>query len=799
MADLVMERRISHLRKAVDGAPSPAPRLVYELMQALMESGDRQGAIETYRRFERSGSPVTPELTAAYTSALWSEPKALPTNLPRPRHPFVGRLNELTAVANAVSKHNRLQILGPGGMGKTRLALESARRSVLDFTDGVWWADLSATNDLESICARVARAMRLEDRAYDVDALAARIAGARTLIVLDCCENCAAEAAEFANALAHSCPNIAIIATSRVELTMDSAPALRLEALTIASDAVRLFLERAVDADPDFVMNDEHAALASEICRKVGALPLGIELACAYLAHIDIREVRDRLVHSRLNDVSGTLSETIRWTYELLEPADRTLLRALSIFDYPFTLDDALAAAAGSHARASFERLTRASIVVSERTDGLTWYRLLDTTREFARDEAEKHAEIPLLRRRLVEHMRDVAAEFETRLAAKDELAAKQLAGNHGNLMRAMQIAAGTPTLTEHGLRIAGAVGMHLGVVGLAAQTIGPIEQIIDSARRFARDRTPPFDAALEALSWLANRLSRAAQAMEINDERIARARRSNDVCRIARALASSVIACVNAGAYDRAREIATEAVTRGRECGEVSTRARALRSLASFYLNMDETAEALPLYEEFFTLDESQIPPMQFAMALHDYGFALRNAGDRPRARTLLEKSAERALAIADYGTATHAYQTLGQLYLDDGDCVGALKHLREAIELSTHGINLRTQLDTFEDVACAAIREDQLEELACVLGFVDAWREKIGFRTSPEIAPRIQLIRNIVRSRLSESAFNSASMRGRLSTMDDMFSRLRSLKPGTEPPRKPITSPPPRPASTK
>lgn len=778
MGELLTARRISQLRKAVEDRPNPPPETVRELMQALLESGDRRGAIEVYRRFERSGNAVTAELASAYTAALWSSPRDLPTNLPRPRHTFVGRANEVAAVIEGIRSKRSVQILGAGGIGKSRVALEVARRSVGDFPGGVWWVDLSAVYEEEGLIARIVRAMRLEDRPYDFEALIARIGQAQALLVLDCCELCAPEAASFLSAANERCEGLSVLATSRVQLHASGGTTLALQPLR--RDAIRLFLERAVDADPDFVMTEEHEHVAEDICRSVGSLPLGIELACAYLAHVDIHELRDRLQRKRLADVSDALAETIRWTYELLEAADRATLRALSLFDYPFTLDDALAIAAVADARASLDRLVAASIVVSERSDGISWYRLLDTTREFGRAEMEKHGETPLLRRRFVERMRSAALEFESRITAKDEMAARQLAGAHGNLMRAVDIACESPTLTEHGLAIAGAVAMHLGVVGLASQTIGHVERIIAAARRFARDRSPFFDTALEACSWLANRASLAPKAMEINEERISRARARNDICAIARALASSVIAAVNAGAYERAREIATEAVDASRRCGDVSIRARALRSLASFYLNMDEPQRALPLYEEFFSLEESQIPPMQVAMALHDYGLALKNTGDRPRARALLLQCVERALAMADYGTATHGYQTLGQLDLDDGDCSGALRNLRDAVELSTHGINLRTQLDTFEDMVLAALRDDQIEQLAFVLGFVDAARARVGFHASPEIAPRIAAIRAAVRDRMEEAAFNAATMRGRLAAMDEILAVLRALQPG-------------------
>lgn len=778
MGELLTARRISQLRKTVEATPNPPPETVRELMQGLLESGDRRGAIDVYRRFERGGNAITPELAAAYTAVLWSKPRDLPTNLPQPRHTFVGRTAELAAVIDGIRMRRVIQILGAGGIGKSRLALEAARRSIGDFPDGVWWIDLSAAYGEEGLIARVARAMRLEDRPYDLDGLLERIGAANALIVLDCCELCTQEAARFACAVLERCAGTSLVATGRVPLEIPGDSTLTLQPLK--RDAIRLFLERAVDADPDFVMTEEHEHVAGEICRSVGALPLGIELACAYLAHVDIYELRDRLARKRLADVSDALSETIRWTYELLEPADRAMLRALSLFDYPFTLDDAVAIAAVADARACLDRLVSASIVASERSDGISWYRLLDTTREFGRAETEKHGETPLLRRRFVERMREAAREFETRIAAKDEMAARQLAGAHGNLMSAIEIACESPTLTEHGLAIAGSAAMQLGVVGLASQTIGHIERIIAAARRFARDRTPLFDAALEACSWLANRVSLAPKAMALNEERISRARARNDVCAIARALASSVIACVNAGAYQRAREIATEAVETSRRCGEVSTRARALRSLASFELNMDQPHSALPLYEEFFSLDESQIPPMQVAMALHDYGLALKNTGDLARARALLQQCIQRALAMADYGTATHGYQTLGQLDLEEGDRASALRNLRDAVELSTHGINFRTQLDTFEDMVFAALRDDQLEQLALVLGFVDGGRARVGFHASPEIAPRIAAIRQAVRSRMDEAAFNAATMRGRLAETDEVLTVLRALQPG-------------------
>jgi ATP/maltotriose-dependent transcriptional regulator MalT len=294
------------------------------------------------------------------------------------------------------------------------------------------------------------------------------------------------------------------------------------------------------------------------------------------------------------------------------------------------------------------------------------------------------------------------------------------------------------------------------------------IERLIEAARQSGADGDIAFDGALESASWLANRLGKPALSMELNDERIRRARASGDLARIAHALATSVIACMNSGEQERGLEIAREAVETSRACGVVAIRTRALRSLAAIYLNLERPDEAVTLYEEFFSLDEAQIPPIQYAVALHDYGLAYKNL-DRPeKAQPLLSRSIERATALGDYGAACHGYQTLGMVLFESGNHRAAFEHLHKAVEISVNNINLRTQLEALEHLVLASIREDQYEQIAFVLGAVEGARSRLGgYKPTAHQQEEAEAIRNGLRSRMGERAFEAAYVRGQSATI--------------------------------
>lgn len=341
-------------------------------------------------------------------------------NLPVQLTTFVGREDEVREVSKLVTDDRLVTVTGAGGSGKTRLALHVAADVASDFDGGVWLVELAPLVDQDAVIFAVADAMhvRAEPGRSPRELLLERLRAGPTLVLLDNCEHVLAAATDLAAAILSSCPEAKVLTTSREPLGVPGETVWRIPSMatvdifgdTYASDAVRLFLERAGHVRPDWhpASDDERDAVA-DICERLDGIPLAIELAAARLDVLDVAQIQTRL-HDRFRLLTGgsrvtlerqrTLRAAVDWSHALLDEPSRILFRRLAVFSGGFTLEGA-EAVAGGHGLHSDDvldllgDLVRKSLVVDDRSRTPRRYRMLETVRQYAREALMDAGEAP--------------------------------------------------------------------------------------------------------------------------------------------------------------------------------------------------------------------------------------------------------------------------------------------------------------------------------------------------------------------------------------------------------------------
>ena len=382
-----------------------------------------------------------------------AEPAAVPppTNLLEPVSELIGREDELREIVSLAAAHRLVSLTGPGGIGKTRLSLEAARRLLPDVADGVWAIELAPLSDAELVPVTIATALGLELASGTASPLsvANALRSKQLLLVLDNCEHVVDSAAGMAESLLRANPAARVIATSREPLRADGewvypVPPLALppEGSPAGEDqlrygAVRLFVERARASAPQFSPDAPVMAAIVGICRRLDGIPLAIELAAARAAALGIEGVAARL-GDRFRLLAGghrtamprhqTLRATLDWSHELLTETERVVLRRLAIFAGGFTLQAARAVAADDEVGPSdvvdcVTNLVEKSLVTADPGGATVRYRLLETTRAYALEKLAQAGEFDAAARRHARYYLDVfeGAETEAETRPTDE------------------------------------------------------------------------------------------------------------------------------------------------------------------------------------------------------------------------------------------------------------------------------------------------------------------------------------------------------------------------------------------
>lgn len=446
-----------------------------QLMLALHRCGRQPEGLEAFQRFrellgDELGLEPSPQLRQLHDQILRREPAlipapqqpaappadvsslpdasaasspAVPGNLPREVTSFVGRRNETEAVARLLDRGPLVTLTGPGGVGKTRLALRAAAHAAGSHPDGVWLCELAPV-DANAVDHAVAGALGVVPEGGVVDALVAFLTGRRALVVLDNCEHVVDAVAGVVERLIRSCENVTVLATSRQPLGVRGEQAWSVPPLPVPgegpdpedlkSPSLALFCDRAALHRPGFALTSANAAAVVAICRQLDGLPLAIELAAALLHAMEPEEIAVRLdqrlsllTHGRRTDPRHrSLSAVVDWSYQLLEQPVRHLFDRLAVFSGTFGLDAVETVCADEQVPREriaglLAELVGASMVDVERAGGATRYRLLETLRQYGLDRLTERGEEAALRARHTAHFVAAAERADAAVREADE------------------------------------------------------------------------------------------------------------------------------------------------------------------------------------------------------------------------------------------------------------------------------------------------------------------------------------------------------------------------------------------
>jgi len=384
-------------------------------------------------------------------------------NLPVPLTRIVGRDDIIAALAAQLAQSRLLTIVGPGGIGKTTVAVAVVEAVTSAYADGVWFVGLAPVPDPDLVPSAVSTVLGISPSGPNpVSGLAAWLRDKQALIVLDSCEHVTGAVAPLAEAVLKAAPQVRILVTSREPLRAEGEWLHRLASLKLPPDsvdlsaaealrypAVQLFNERARAAVDGFTFDDTEASSVLEICRRLDGVPLALELAAARIDVLGVRELAAHLDDRFRVLTSGrrtalprhqTLGATLDWSYQLLSEAERMALRRLAVFAGDFPLEAAVAVAADmapSEIVDHIGSLVAKSLVAADVRGELPRYRLLDTTRLYSREKLKSSSELPQVARRHAEYYLAVFAHADAESESRPQPEWLAIYGRHLDNVRA--------------------------------------------------------------------------------------------------------------------------------------------------------------------------------------------------------------------------------------------------------------------------------------------------------------------------------------------------------------------------
>ncbi len=683
------------------------------------------------------------EMLAPAAAVAVAAPVAAPNNLPRQISSFVGREEEASSCAALLLESRLLTLTGPGGCGKTRLALNVAERFLPQNTGGTWFVDLAPLSEPKRVPQALAAALGVrEETGRELVAQLAEHLGAQpTLVVLDNCEHLLEACAALVSVLLDACQGVRVLATSREALGLGGeqtyvVPSLSVPdprraanaAAVMASSAGRLFAERASLVNASFEVNESNARGVAEILQRLDGIPLAIELAAARIKLLSVDQIRAklddrfRLLTSGSRDAlprQQTLRATIQWSYDQLVEEEQRLMRALSVFVGGWTLEAATAICGEDldefEVLDTIGRLADKSLVVVERSASAdARYRFLETVRQYAQGEREAKKESPALRARHLSYFLALAEQAAPLLrGGKQSEWLARLDSDNANLLAAHVWCGEPPEHVEEDLRLVGALWRFW------------------YNRGHFRDGSEALHAALSrpgaerAGALRAGALGAAAGMAFLQSE------------------------------FDRSRLLYEELARLCEELGDRLGLARAFNGLGIVALAMQDYRAAEQDFEKALAIYRELGDQANAAVALGNLGNVSLEEGDYSAAGPRIEAALELARTLGDEQGVAKAYLNGAMVCTHSGNPDGARERLRAGLPLVLQLGERRYAAYALETSAELAALLSEHPLAARLSGAAAGLREELGAPLPETEMEKHELAMQLVREGLGGDGF--------------------------------------------
>src|SRR5574341_134949 len=713
--------RLGRLLSVTQGGQMLLTQSTYELVRDVLPEGVNLDDLGTHRLKDLIRPEHIYQATAPGLLSSFPAPRTLDIfahNLPVQLTSFIGREKEILKVKRLLLGDRFVTLTGPGGTGKTRLALHVAAELLELFPDGVWLVELAPLSDPMLVPQTVAATLGIRESSDRpiLTFLTEYLRNKEMLLILDNCEHLLSACTQLVAMLMQACPNLCILATSREALDIPGEVPFRVPSLSIPDarrlpplpalaqyEAMQLFIERAETIHPGFALTETNAPAVAQICQRLDGIPLAIELSVARVKMMPVEQVAARL-DDRFRLLTGgsraalprhqTLRALIDWSYDLLTEAERTLFRRLSVFAGGWTLEAAEAICAGEGLERDqvldlLTQLVNKSLVIPDyESDVEARYRLLETIRQYARARLLEAGGGEKVRDRHLAYFLKFTEQAEPELRGPKQIVwLDRLKKEVDNIRTALEWTLEVDV--EAGLRMASALLWFWHIRGNKSEGIDWLERAL-SAEAGERDGAslPPSRAmlrgkALNAAGALLVMHGKPERGTELSEESLAL---HQELGSSGRRGAAYALWNLSQGAsfqedFTRARTLAEKGLRLFREVGDKFGIAQCLDHLGSYALVRSDYAESRKIWEEDLALRKEIGDKDGVAWILSCLGNLALWQGEYERAKALYLESQDAFREVGNKWAVSMALSGMGSVVLAQGEFERAAKLYEEAL----------------------------------------------------------------------------------------------------------------------